>query len=114
MHVQPLHSDLFGSLGIFVERGFAHPFSFWRSGAGTFPFRVGDRSFEITATAEHLNNDGSFYMGHGYGLSPLGREIVAIIRPRADEGYIRLLKEAFELIGLPMIEIERVGRGTEV
>jgi hypothetical protein len=107
MHVQPLQADLFGSLGIFVQSGFANAFFFWQSGTGTFHFRVGGRGFKVTATADQLDEEGSFYLGSGYGLSPLGREIISMIRPRADEAYIQLLREAFELRGLQVIDVER-------
>ncbi|WP_440410591.1 DUF2806 domain-containing protein [Neorhizobium petrolearium] len=105
MWVQPLHRDLFGSLGIFVESGWAHGFYFHRSGPGHFRFSVANRTFELDASTEHLNDEGSFSLGSGVGLSPLGQEIINIIRPPADERYVDLLLAGLRERGLQPVEV---------
>lgn len=59
MYVQPLKQGLFGSLGVFVETGWAHSFHYWKSGPGTREFRIAGRYFKVTGRAEHLDSNGS-------------------------------------------------------
>ncbi|GEO83371.1 MULTISPECIES: DUF2806 domain-containing protein [Alphaproteobacteria] len=100
MYVQPLEQRLFGSLGVFIEDGWAHGFYYWKSGPGKFSFQIGTRSFSVLASSKDLNDEGSFSLGSGVGLSPLGRELVSLIKTPADQGYIEIVIEAMNASGI--------------
>lgn len=106
MYVQPLKQGLFGSLGVFVETGWAHSFQYWKSGPGTREFRIAGRYFRVTGGQDHLT-DGSLYIGTGVGLSPLGAELVGIINSPADDEYVRLLVGGLRLFGMQVEEVDR-------
>lgn len=105
LYVQPLHQELFGPLGIFVESGWAADFHFYGSGPGALPFSIADRQFEVICEDRDLGETQTLRLGSGIRLSSLGREIVQLIKPKADEGYLSLLKEGLEHRGLGLREL---------
>ncbi len=108
LYVQPLHQELFGPLGIFVESGWAENFHFYGVGPGTHRFSVADREFEVTCEDRDLNETRTLSLGSGTKLSTLGREIINLVKPRADVGYLDLLREGLEYRGLKLSEVSPI------
>lgn len=107
-HVGDIDTPLFGSLGIYIESGWAHEIS-QNPKAGTIYFSIAGLELEAVLPAGRLDKTGKYHIGGSTGLSPLGREIVAMINPEPDMAYLDLLREGFSLKGLELRHVPLPG-----
>ncbi|MFB9952705.1 DUF2806 domain-containing protein [Rhizobium puerariae] len=99
-----IDTPLFGSLGIYIESGWAHSI-LQKPKGGKICFTVAGTSFEAVVPPGHVDEHGFYYIGGSTGLAPLGRELIGMIAPEPDERYFDLLSEGFKIKG---IELQRV------
>jgi hypothetical protein len=102
--------QLFGSIGLLVEGGWAwsaHP----KPEGGVVRLAIAGKKYRIVS-AERAVAPGSFeihgfvIIGQGQGLSPIGREITSLIKAQPSTEYTRLLADGFRHCGWRLEEAE--------
>jgi hypothetical protein len=105
--VVPLQTHVFGPIGIFVESGWAHePWGVVQN--QSIDLRLAGRRYRIAGFPTPLPQvayvrDNRVLVGVGVQLSPVGSEIVGLIRVEPNEEYVRLLGQALAVIGLKLL-----------
>lgn len=104
-----IDTPLFGSLGIYIEGGWAHSI-LQKPDNGKIRFTVAGTDFEAVIPSGHVDQHGFYYIGGSTGLAPLGREMVSMIAPEPDERYFDLLLEGFKIKGLDLRRVAASAR----
>ncbi len=99
--MNPLYANVFGPLGIFAEEGYAHTFAQIPKD-GYASFSVADVQVKVKASAEHLQS-GCLYIGHGVAVTPLGSEIIEMLRPSAHPDYVEVLRQAYAVLDIEFV-----------
>ncbi|RJG46445.1 DUF2806 domain-containing protein [Mesorhizobium sp. DCY119] len=108
--MQPLSQRLFGSIGIFVEDGFA--FSFQQRPRGdVIRLALAGRSFRLHGRSRLISplpGDTHGFVGFGSGveISPIGAEIFELIRIEPNHEWLRILAGAFAVLGWQLCEAD--------
>lgn len=108
-YVEPLRTELFTAIGIYNGATGTHYIGFGGSGPRKEQINISDRKFELVVDEQNLSENKEFAVGVGVGFTPLGTEIVNIIRPPADEGYVGLLVHGLNARGLKVTELPQEG-----
>lgn len=110
--LNPIRGDLFGPLGIYVQKGFAHTFHV-RPDDGIATLSVADQSFKFTVESSFLDKHGFFGIGVGTAVSPLAKEIFGMLKSQANEDYVAILKRSFEIKGIALECISQLEPGVK-
>lgn len=103
--VLPFHQDILGPAGIYVERGWAHE--------AMASVTNGQAEFSVAGTRFHVSGfpsppppgrrpGGAVLLGGGMQFSPVGAEIVCLIRTAPNPGFIRIVGEILALYQLTL------------
>jgi hypothetical protein len=101
------HEEIFGPIGIFVESGWAHEVvapvqdQIVRFNLGNQRFHIGGYPAPLPPNA-YIRIPDAVCVGAGIQLSPVGAEIVSLIRAEPTPGFIKLLGEALREVGLTL------------
>ena len=93
--VGQVNAALFGSIGVFVESGFAYSFAFQPQ----MSLWVGSNKFLIRARSDTLPFLPS---GSGHGFSPMGIEILSLIKTDPLPEFVEGLREGLSIAGLEL------------
>lgn len=105
--VNPLRADLFGPLGVFIESGWAHSFHTSPPESGVVTFSVANVALEVKMHSSFLET-GSYHLGSGTGISPLGVELFNMLKRPANDQYIELLQQAYRQVGLDLLRSDSI------
>jgi hypothetical protein len=93
-----IEADLFGSIGIYLEKGWAHGLRL-KVTNGELTFLLAKRRYFVfpNAAPVEARNPGDYgliTLGNGHGVSQLGREIFSLIPVAPNARYLALLASA--------------------
>jgi hypothetical protein len=103
------HSEIFGPIGIFVESGWAYVV-LARVRNGSAQCKIGSASYRIDGYPEPLPSFGyiptaeTVSLGSGIQFSPVGAEIIGLLRVDPNPDYVRLYADALSIMGLSFNE----------
>lgn len=103
----PLSQRHFGSIGIFVETGWAYPFSV-RPNDGQLNFSIAGRDFHLRGRNGAIvpiayDQGGLVGFASGVEIAPLGEEIFDLINAEPDEAWLSILAEGFAIHGWDLL-----------
>lgn len=102
-HFRSVDLHLHVSIGVFYQDGWAHSMLVQPNGDGA-DVRIANRKFRIDGDRAKFEPDeydlhGFVGIGSGYGITPLGAEILSVIRAEPDEEYVHLFAAAIDKRG---------------
>ncbi|MER8752429.1 DUF2806 domain-containing protein [Mesorhizobium sp. M1050] len=102
---EPLRQRHFGSIGVFVEDGWAAPIN-QKIRDDQIEFYVADQKIRVTSVEGSIrparHADGCYDIGSGVELSPLGVELVSMLKAKVSAAHLDVLRAGFEAKGLRM------------
>ncbi len=99
--LNPIRADLFGPLGVYREEGYAHSFRVRHSADRVMTFEVAGQRM-LCQPAPKPDEWGLITVGSGIALSPLGFELVQMLKPEPNPEYLEVLTRCFAAKGMKL------------